>query len=475
MNRPAFDLLLYFSDLRILTAVLIGTLGMTFLLNASPRSWPYVRWLAGSTLVFGLTQLIFRTAELRGWVPRDNAGPIGAAVGLAAWAAVMAGLHAFFAPDGGRPLRRFVVLVLGASVAVALLHLLTAGWTFAGPLTVAVIFAFTSGWMLWQWQRDRWRGQLLLAAAFMIHPLFLGMAIAEGLSLQEFRQLTPLPVTVAYVVVLTLILQRDGQRLALELRERERAEAQLRKLAGSLEDIVQGRTRQLEEVVAGLRSFAGMVSHDLRGPLGNVANLADLARRAQRDGDQAKADRYLGMIRDEALRATDMVSDLLTLARVDHGLAEREQVDMRALIADCVRTLALQYPQAPSVVQVGDMPRLSADPGLLRHAVLNLLGNALKFGRDHADLRVVVEAQQEGDDWRFSVSDNGDGFDPARAGELFKPFARLDAGRVTGTGLGLTVVRRVIERHGGRVGALSRPGQGATFWWTLPAVAGAAA
>ena len=115
------------------------------------------------------------------------------------------------------------------------------------------------------------------------------------------------------------------------------------------------------------------------------------------------------------------------------------------------------------------LPVVQADASLMRHVLMNLLGNALKFGADRADLRITVEARKDdGGAWRFSVVDNGPGFDPSRSGELFQPFSRLGERVAGGTGLGLTVVKRAAERHGGTVGAVSAPGQGASFWWTLP-------
>ena len=204
------------------------------------------------------------------------------------------------------------------------------------------------------------------------------------------------------------------------------AQQALQQLTDSLEEIVRSRTRQLEEIIQGLRSFAGMVSHDLSGPLRNASSLAELALHDFRAGDVVASERSLEMIRREAQRASTMVNDLLTLARVDQGPPNATPVDMQALLRECLQSLALQYPSAPSVVQGAALPVVQADASLMRHVLMNLLGNALKFGADRADLRITVEARKDdGGAWRFSVVDNGPGFDPSRSGELFQPFSRL--------------------------------------------------
>jgi len=459
----------FFSDIRILSAILIAMLGMTFLMHASARSWPYVKWLAGSALVFGFTQGALVLSVAMGWLSDPAAGPVGSILGLIAMAAVLAGLQACFSPRGTSPTRVFLVVLLGAPVLVVAMSALLQGWDFAGPLTIALIFVIAAGWLLWVWWHERWSGQLVLALLFLGHPLLLGVAVTTDMNLLNFRQLTPLPISIMFVFVMTLILHRDSQILARELHERVRAEQALQRLTDSLEDIVRSRTQQLEEIIRGLRSFAGMVSHDLSGPLRNAAGLADVALEDYRAGNAAGAERSLELIRREALRASNMVNDLLNLAKVDHGPPELAPVDMQALVQDCLRSLALQFPNAPQAVQMEAMPVVQADASLLQHVVMNLLGNALKFGDGHSGLRVTLCALRDGGFWRFTVSDNGPGFDPAKAGELFQPFSRLDERKVGGTGLGLTVVKRAVERHGGAVGAASAPGEGARFWWTLPA------
>ncbi|QHE88198.1 sensor histidine kinase [Hydrogenophaga sp. BPS33] len=467
------SVLQFFIDIRILSAILIAMLGATFLAYASARSWPYVKWLAGSAVLFGTTQCSIGSLVALGWLSDDAAGPVGSLLGLLAMAAMLAGLNASFSRQQKvSPLQVFLSVVVCAPLMVLAMSVLLNGWAFAGPMTIAAIFVATSIWLVSVWWRERWTGQIVLAVLFLGYPLLLVVAMATDMGLLNFRKLTPLPISIAYVFVMTLIQQRESKVIARELRERVKAEQALQQLTDSLEDSVRSRTQQLEEMVRGLRSFAGMVSHDLSGPLRNTAGLAEAALAEYHAGRPADAQHCLERIRIEAMRASTMVNNLLNLARVDHGPPELSPVDMQALVQECLGSLALQYPQAAQAVSAHPMPVVQAEASLMQHVVMNLVGNALKFGAGDGGLRVQLDVAREGPFWRFTVSDNGPGFDPAKSGELFQPFSRLDERKVGGTGLGLTVVKRVVEWHGGSVGAACEPGQGARFWWTLPAESG---
>jgi signal transduction histidine kinase len=340
---------------------------------------------------------------------------------------------------------------------------------YAGPIATASIFTAGALWMFTLWWRDRWGGQLVLMVAFLQHPLLVSFGLIQGMGLEEVRSLMPLPLALSYVFLMTLILQRDAKTLDAELQQRARAEEELQRIAETLEATVDERTTELREIVHGLQSFSGMVSHDLSGPLRNAGALVHMARNAVQRGDGAELHDTLGRIERETQRAQSMVSDLLSLSRVEQAPLQVAPVDMQALFQECLASLAGQFPDVTEVVQSDKLPVVQGDAGLLQHVLMNLIGNALKFGRARRDLRIAVRAQREGQLWRFTVSDNGPGFATERANELFKPFSRLENTSVHGTGLGLTVVKRVVERLGGQVGAASSPGLGATFWWTLPA------
>ncbi len=460
--------LAYAGDVRLFAALVILALGAVFLLNSSRSSWSYARWLAGSAVIYGATLGLMRVGELSG-VVSERAAAIGLPLSsLLAIGMLAAGLQAHFRPNGVPAGQVFMGVAVVMPVLIFAVDTALSGWVYAGPIATAAIFTAGAIWMFKLWWRDRWGGQMMLMLAFLQHPMLVSFGLAQGMGLQEVRSLMPLPLAVSYVFLMTLILQRDAQALDAELQQRARAEEELQRIAETLEATVDERTTELREIVYGLQSFSGMVSHDLSGPLRNAGALVQLARDAAQQGDSAELIDMLGRIERENQRAQSMVSDLLSLSRVEQAPLQVSPVDMQALLQECLASLGGQFPDASVVVHSDNLPVVQGDPGLLQHVLVNLVGNALKFGCARRDLSVSVRAQREGDLWRFTVSDNGPGFASERAGELFKPFSRLENTSVNGTGLGLTVVKRVVERLGGQVGAASSPGLGATFWWTLP-------
>jgi signal transduction histidine kinase len=462
-------LLPYANDVRLLAALLIVALGLAFLLNASRPAWPYARWLAGSAVIYGGTLALYRLGEITGLIEPSVSGIALPLSSLLAIAMLAAGMQARFRPHGLPARRVFYAVAVITPLVILAVNAALPKQPYAGPMGTTLLFIAGAAWMLWLWRRDRWGGQLVFAAVLLLHPALLLFGQWHGLDLQQVRTLMPIPLALAYVSVMTLILQRDAQLLDSELQQRARAEEELQRIAATLEDTVQERTTELHELVQGLQSFAGMVSHDLSGPLRNAGALIHMARNALQRGDKAELHEALTRLERETQRAQSMVSDLLSLSRVEQAPIERTPVDLQALCDECVQSLAVQHPDAPDIVQAEGLPVLMSDAGLLHHVLINLLGNALKFGQSRRDLRVSVRAQRDGDVWRFTVADNGPGFDPAQADALFRPFSRLQNTPVGGTGLGLTVVKRVVQRLGGAVGATAAPGIGATFWWTLPA------
>ena len=233
---------------------------------------------------------------------------------------------------------------------------------------------------------------------------------------------------------------------------------------------MQQRTQALQDMLSSLESFSSMVSHDVKGTLGGISGLSHVALESLRGGDVDKAARLFAAIGREADQMVGVVSDLLTLARTSQSEVQKRAVSLTAIVLEARQSLALQYGElAAQQISHGELPDVTADPGLLRQALVNLLSNALKFSRHSLQPRVEVSARPLDAGYVISVADNGTGFDPAMAADLFQPFKRLDvSGRFAGSGVGLTIVRRIVERHGGRVWADGQPGQGATFSFWLP-------
>lgn len=262
-------------------------------------------------------------------------------------------------------------------------------------------------------------------------------------------------------------LGRYQVELDAELERRECAEAQLRRLNASLEERIEARTVELRDMVEGLESFNRMVSHDLRGPLGGLSGLSALAGQALAEGDTPRAQRMLELMRSETGRLVELVSDLLMLARVSHADIELRPTALDGVLDEALQVLALSHgAELIQAIAREPLPEAQADGRLIRQVFVNLLSNALKFSAGRPGLR--VRGGRDSREVVVEVRDHGVGFPEARAAELFQPFRRLHGDAYAGTGIGLTIVRRIVERHGGRVWAEGRPGDGASFFFSLP-------
>ena len=336
-------------------------------------------------------------------------------------------------------------------------------------LLVAICFA-AMGALAWRARlKEPGAGHGFIAWALWCVPMFsVGLVVAR-IDAVSLRYWAVLPVIVVALTLLTVTLLRRRRQLEVEIDERRKAEARLSLLNASLEKMVASRTSELEDLVAGLESFNHSVSHDLRGPLGGIASLASLAREALLRGDTAPAARALPLIAEQAAQSTQLVGALLSLARAGKDSVQRELVDLNGLVAGIVEQLGLEQPPgAAPEITVEPMTPVRADPELIRSVFTNLIGNAVKFARGDQRGRVRVWSEPAEGEVVIHVQDNGVGFDTHAAQSLFTPFTRLHGETFKGHGIGLSIVRRVVERHGGRVWADGRPGQGAVFHFTLP-------
>jgi signal transduction histidine kinase len=274
------------------------------------------------------------------------------------------------------------------------------------------------------------------------------------------------------MTLLTVSLLRRRRTLEREIERRRVAEAALNDANRNLEASVATRTAELEELVAGLEGFNRSVSHDLRGPLGGIAGLARLASDAVDHGDIAMVQRSLQAIAAQADTSTKLISALLQLAHVGDAKLSRRTVKLEELTREVIAQLRMGQAGANAAQWViGDLPDVEADVDLLRPVFVNLMGNAVKFAREAHPPIVQVDASVDAGDVTVHVRDNGVGFPPEAAPQLFQPFMRLHGRRFEGHGIGLSIVRRAVERHGGRVWAESRPEHGSTFHFTLPKAA----
>lgn len=221
-----------------------------------------------------------------------------------------------------------------------------------------------------------------------------------------------------------------------------------------------------------LDAFARQLAHELRTPIAHVLGLAQLL--GDRAASRLAADEreLLGLQVQAGQRMRETVDALLALARSTLQPMPQQPVDFSLLVREVAGQLAALDGAAPLQVDVQPDMRVTGNPAALKIVVANLLGNAAKFTRGVAAPRACVAMVAEGEGRvRISVADNGVGFDPQRAGELFRPFSRLHPREgYAGSGIGLSIVQRIVERHGGTVAASGRPGEGACFEFTLAAI-----
>ena len=246
----------------------------------------------------------------------------------------------------------------------------------------------------------------------------------------------------------------------------------IRRMTRQMRDFIERlqAAAELERTNKELEAFSYSVSHDLRAPLRAIdgfshALLEDYSGRLDDEGKD-----YLNRVRAGCQRMGRLIDDLLDLSRVIRHELRFEAVDLSAVARSVASQLTQAEPDRKVDLAVGDDLRAHGDPGLLRIALENLLGNAWKFTGKTASPRIEFGAAAKDGGRVFFVRDNGAGFDMAYADKLFGAFQRLhDAGEFPGTGIGLATVHRIVHRHGGRIWAEAAVGRGATFYFTLPA------
>ncbi len=251
--------------------------------------------------------------------------------------------------------------------------------------------------------------------------------------------------------------------------DRRTLEEDLRVLNAELEKRVADRTSQLEQANKELESFSYSVSHDLRAPIRAIGGFCVLLGRDHGPALDAEAQRKLGIIKGEAERMGALIDDLLAFSRLGRkGLAPVE-LDMAELAAHVSARIARDLNGRSVDFRIGPLPKATGDRSLFEQVWVNLLSNAVKFSSKKDKAVVEVGAISEEREHVFFVRDNGAGFDAKHQGKLFGVFQRLHHGdEFPGTGVGLALVHRIVTRHGGRVWADGRMGEGATFHFTLP-------
>jgi len=242
-----------------------------------------------------------------------------------------------------------------------------------------------------------------------------------------------------------------------DITDKKLAEEQLKQ---TMEDLARSNSE--------LEQFAYVASHDLQEPLRMVTSYLQLIERRYKDKLDAEADEFIGFAVDGAMRMKGLINDLLLYSRVSTRGKEFELTDVKLVVKRVLHDLSMQIEESNALIEVDRLPKVMADEIQLGQVFQNLISNAIKF-RSEAPIEIHIGASHEKHNWIFWVCDNGIGIEPQYHERIFVIFQRLHArGEFPGTGIGLAIVKKIIERHGGRIWLESQPGYGSTFYFSLP-------
>ena len=292
---------------------------------------------------------------------------------------------------------------------------------------------------------------------------------STALSLQHFHLLETLGnITLLERPVRTVTLL-SAVRAALRSRGRQ---YELRDYLAERRQVEQALVRQADQLArsnADLQQFAYVTSHDLQEPLRTIASFSQMLQRRYRGKLDKDADEFIDFITSGVSRMQAVIEDLLAYSRiVNQPGAAFAPLPLAETVEWARQNLGRAIEESGASIEVGELPVVQGDRVELVQLFQNLLSNAIKYRQPELPPEIRVSAEHLDAHWRISVQDNGIGFDPAYAEQIFVLFRRLHDTRVPGTGIGLTICRKIVERHGGKIWADSRPGEGTAFRFTLP-------
>lgn len=413
--------------------------------NEQSAIWLWVAWHLGFPLIVGWALFHDRlTGEVlpeRQIVPaiRVVVGAVVVAAALAWWICIE---HADALPP----------LVTGGQFQVAF------RWLWA-PAIVVVDLAVAA--TLWRLSGGRTLLYLALVVALVTAACDAGLNIVSAARYSPSWYIGKLESFLTAAIVLTALFNEISCLYRL-VQERDK---ELQLANRSLSD----QNREVTELNAELDSFSYSVSHDLRAPLRAFAGYLEMLDEDYADRLDDEGRRMIGVLTSEARRMDQLIIDLLEFARLGREPLRLDDVDMSALVASIVAEERRRAQRGDLTIRVGPLPPAQADPSLVQHVWQNLIANALKYSGKREGALVSIDGDALGGETIYRIADNGAGFDMAGVGRLFGVFQRLhSASDFPGTGVGLAIVRRIVTRHGGRIWAEGKRGEGATFWFTLP-------
>lgn len=233
------------------------------------------------------------------------------------------------------------------------------------------------------------------------------------------------------------------------------------------ERLLEKQSRALQQSNQDLRQFAHSVSHDLRAPLRAIESFARMLDR-QLSPLPDKAQHRLGRIQTNARAMDEMIRGMLRFSEVGQASLQRSRLDLEGMVWDAVEICRSAHPDEVFDVVVGELAPMDADATLMRQVIANLVGNAFKYAREGRAPHLRVSCEVVDGAHTYTFADSGPGFPEQKAEQIFQPFVRAHGAEVAGSGIGLAITRRIVERHGGTVRATSPPGQGACFFLEFP-------
>ena len=260
-------------------------------------------------------------------------------------------------------------------------------------------------------------------------------------------------------------LERDAENKPIRMTGIAQDITERRRMMEALKLHAEKLARSNEE----LERFAYVASHDLQEPLRMVASFTQLLAKRYSGQLDETADRYINYAVDGAKRMQQLIADLLAYSRVNNKEIDLRQTDCATVVLGAMRNLEVAIKESDAAIDWDPLPTLWVDQGQLTQLFQNLLANAIKFKRKDECPRIHVSSEDSGEEWTISVQDNGIGIDARHAERVFQIFQRLHTRQeYPGTGIGLAVCKKVVERHGGKLWVESEPGAGSTFRFTIP-------
>jgi PAS domain S-box-containing protein len=260
-----------------------------------------------------------------------------------------------------------------------------------------------------------------------------------------------------------------------DVTERKKAEEELTKYREHLEELVKQRTVELEKMTdelarsnADLQQFAYAASHDLQAPLRGVEGFVNLFSRRYKGKLDTKADEFIEFIIDGVKRMQVLIKDLLEYSQIEAKEIHWKFMESELAVTQALANLKTAIEESSAIVTYETLPRIIGDSSQMSSLFQNLIGNAIKYRKEEPP-KIHISAERKGDKWLFSVNDNGIGIDPNNLDRIFVVFQRLHTREeYEGTGIGLAICKRIVERHKGNIWIESEPGKGSTFYFTIP-------